>query len=85
MRGEDRRFIHCVGANAAYDGTQISDADLQAARVLYVGGYCLLASLTPDKVRHLFRRARAAGVTTVLDVVLPERESITTGCRLCCR
>lgn len=73
VRGEDRRFIHCVGANAAYDGTQISDTDLQAARVLYVGGYCLLASLTPDKVRRLFERARAAGVTTVLDVVLPEQ------------
>ncbi len=73
VRGEDRRFIHCIGANGAYDGTQISDADLQAARVLYVGGYCLLASLTPEKVLRLFERARAAGVTTVLDVVLPER------------
>lgn len=72
VQGEDRRFIHCVGANGAYDGTQISDADLQAARVLYVGGYCLLASLTPEKVHRLFERARAAGVITVLDVVLPE-------------
>ncbi len=73
VKGEDRRFIHCVGANAAYDGTQIADADLQAARVLYVGGYCLLSSLTPDKVQQLFERARSAGVTTVLDVVLPEQ------------
>jgi sugar/nucleoside kinase (ribokinase family) len=73
VKGEDRRFIHCVGANAAYDGTQISDADLQAAKVLYVGGYCLLESLTPKKVRQLFERARAVGVTTVLDVVLPEQ------------
>lgn len=73
VRGEDRRFIHCVGANAAYDGTQISDTDLQSARVLYVGGYCLLESLTPDKVRRLFERARSAGVITVLDVVLPEQ------------
>lgn len=73
VRGEDRRFIHCVGANAAYDGTQISDADLHAARVLYVGGYCLLESLTPEKVWRLFERARSAGVTTVLDVVLPEQ------------
>ena len=72
VKGEDRRFIHCIGANAAYDGTQISDADLQSARVLYVGGYCLLESLTSEKVRRLFERARQAGVTTVLDVVLPE-------------
>jgi len=73
VKGEDRRFIHCVGANGIYDGTQITDADLQAARVLYLGGYCLLASLSPEKVRHLFERARRAGVTTVLDVVLPEQ------------
>lgn len=75
VKGEDRRFIHCVGANAAYDGTQISDADLQSARVLYLGGYCLLESLTPEKVRRLFERAQLAGVTTVLDVVLPEQGS----------
>uniref|UniRef100_A0A7C4QTJ3 Carbohydrate kinase family protein n=1 Tax=Schlesneria paludicola TaxID=360056 RepID=A0A7C4QTJ3_9PLAN len=72
VRGEDRRFIHCIGANAAYDGTQISDADLQASRVLYLGGYCLLPGLVPDKVRALFQRARAAGAVTVLNVVLPE-------------
>lgn len=76
VQGEDRRFIHCVGANALYDGTQITDADLARTRVLYVGGYCLLETLTPARVIELFQRARAAGVTTMLDVVVGSR----TGC-----
>jgi sugar/nucleoside kinase (ribokinase family) len=72
VAGEDRRFIHCVGANAQYDGTQISDEAIRQAKVLYVGGFCLLDSLTPDRVIRLFKVARAAGVVTVLNVVLSE-------------
>lgn len=71
VRGEDRRFVHCMGTNALYDGTQITDADLHASRVLYLGGYGLLPGLVPEKVFVLFQRARAAGVLTVLNVVLP--------------
>lgn len=76
VRGEDRRFIHCVGANGLYDGTQVSDDDLQRTKVLYVGGYTLLDSLTPERVCQLFQRARAAGVLTVLDVVVGSRDQL---------
>lgn len=72
VRGEDRRFIHCVGANAEYDGTQLTAEDISAAKVLYVGGFGLLESMTPERVVRMFRLARDAGVTTILDVVLPE-------------
>jgi sugar/nucleoside kinase (ribokinase family) len=71
VQGEDRRFIHCVGANAEYDGTQLGDRLLQSARVLYVGGYGLMTAMTPERLIDLFRRARASDVITVLDVVLP--------------
>lgn len=71
VRGEDRRFIHCMGTNTLYDGTQITDADLAASRVLYLGGYGLLPGLIPEKVAVLFQRAHTAGVLTVLNVVLP--------------
>lgn len=74
VKGEDRRFIHCIGANGLYDGTQVTDADLAQTRLLYLGGYCLLDSLSPDRVAALFQRARKAGVTTVLDVVVAGRE-----------
>ena len=70
--GEDRRFIHCVGANAEYDGTRVTDSAIRDAKVIYVGGFCLLESLTPERVVRLFRIARQHGVATVLNVVLSE-------------
>lgn len=74
VQGEDRRFIHCIGANGLYDPTQITDDILRRHRILYVGGYCLLDSMSPERVAQLFQRARALGVTTVLDVVLGNRD-----------
>lgn len=72
VRGEDRRFIHCVGANAEYDGLQVTAEQIREARVLYVGGFGLLEALSPERVVRMFRLAREAGVITILDVVLPE-------------
>lgn len=72
VKGEDRRFIHCVGANAEYDGSQLTYEDIAAVKVLYVGGFGLLEGLTPAKVIRMFRMAREAKVVTVLDVVMPE-------------
>ena len=72
VAGEDRRFIHCVGANAEYDGTLIKEADIRNSRALYVGGFCLLESLTPERVIRLFRTAREVGTKTILNVVLSE-------------
>jgi sugar/nucleoside kinase (ribokinase family) len=71
VRGEDRRFIHCVGSNGVYDGSQITREQLGRCRSLYVGGYGLLESLTPEAVMRLFRTARELRVPTLLDVVLP--------------
>ena len=70
VRGADRRFIHAVGANAEFTGREISEAAIHRSRVLYVGGFGLNAALSGDNVAALFRTAREAGVTTVLDVVV---------------
>jgi sugar/nucleoside kinase (ribokinase family) len=77
VQGEDRRFIHCVGANAEYDGSEIQDDAIRKAKVLYVGGFCLLESLTPERVIRLFRVAREAGSMTMLNVVLSETTDTT--------
>jgi len=74
--GEDRRFIHTFGANALFDGTEVSDELLASAPVLYLGGYLLMPALTAEAVVELFRRAQAAGVTTVLDVAIPTAERL---------
>jgi len=71
VQGQDRRFIHAVGANATLRASDISIDLVRQAKVLYVGGYLLMPSLKNDDLAKLFQAARGYGVTTVLDVVLP--------------
>jgi sugar/nucleoside kinase (ribokinase family) len=74
VTGQDRRYIHSIGANADFG---IDDVDLEqvdGARVLYVGGYLLLPGLKQVALTQLFQFARQRGIKTVLDVagVRPE-------------
>ncbi len=69
VQGEDRRFIHTVGANAALVPGDIPIQRIRQAKVFYIGGYLLMPGLENDAMVELFHEARAAGVTTVLDVV----------------
>lgn len=71
VKGEDRRFIHTVGANAAFHAGDIPLDAVAGAKVLYVGGYLLMSGLRQESLLETFRQARRLGVKTVLDVVLP--------------
>jgi sugar/nucleoside kinase (ribokinase family) len=71
VQGEDRRFIHTLGANSEFRVSDIPGEQVLAAKVLYVGGYLLMSHFDHEPLASLFRQARAAGVKTVLDVVLP--------------
>lgn len=71
VTGEDRRFIHTVGANACLTVADIPWEQVRKCKALYVGGYLLLPGLAQSELTDLFRQARAAGVKTVLDVVMP--------------
>jgi sugar/nucleoside kinase (ribokinase family) len=71
VQGEDRRFIHAAGANARLRATDIPLARVRQTKVLYIGGYLLMPALEGEPLAALFRQARAAGVKTVLDIVLP--------------
>jgi sugar/nucleoside kinase (ribokinase family) len=75
VRHEDRRFIHSFGANGRFDGTEITSSLVCGAKVLYLGGFCLMPRLAADRVTELFRLARDAGVPTVLDVVIPDPQN----------
>ncbi len=70
VKGEDRRFIHAVGANADFTGTEIPAAAIENAKVVAVGGFGLNPALSGANVRTLFRQARRGGAATVLDVVI---------------
>ncbi len=76
VAGEDRRFIHCFGANAVFDGSEVNDELLSSAPVLYLGGYLLMPQLTADAVTDMFQRAQAVGVKTVLDVAVPDTDRL---------
>lgn len=69
VAGQDRRFVHAIGANAALRAADVPGDLLRSARLLYVGGYLVLPGLDPEELAGLLARARAHGVITVLDVV----------------
>jgi sugar/nucleoside kinase (ribokinase family) len=72
VQGEDRRFIHAAGANAVMTAENIPAALVEQCKVFYVGGYLLMPPLEQrGTLVKLFRKARAAGARTVLDVVVP--------------
>ncbi len=70
--GEDRRFVHVLGANTEFTGRELSEDAIASAAVLSVGGFGLVDALSPDNVKQMFSLARRHGVQTVLDVVLAE-------------
>lgn len=75
VRGEDRRFIHAIGANARFEADQGLVEAVSDARVVYVGGFGLMPGLTGPNVSRLFRAAREAGTITALDVVISDAQA----------
>lgn len=71
VEGEDRRFVHTIGANGKISAADIPFERVREAKVLYLGGYLLMPSLEGEALARLFRQARSQGVTTVVDVVVP--------------
>lgn len=65
-RGADRAILTYQGAIAALQAAQIGDTLLRRARHLHVASYFLQPGLQAG-LPDLFRRARAAGLTTSLD------------------
>ncbi len=70
VKGEDRRFIHAVGANVELTGLEVTDELLARTRAVAVGGFGLNPALSGDNAATLFQKARARGVLTLLDVVV---------------
>ncbi len=71
VRGQDRRYIHCFGANADFSIADIDAKVLDGARALYVGGYLAMPAFRPEHLVTLFREAKQRGLITALDVVIP--------------
>jgi sugar/nucleoside kinase (ribokinase family) len=77
VKGEDRRYIHCIGANADFTLKDISPEALNGARALYVGGFMAMPRFRPPDLTELFSAAKQRAMITILDVVVPAGVSIT--------
>ncbi len=71
VRGEDRRFIHTVGANSGFVAADLDAVLEYRPRVLHIGYFLILPNLDAQGLAERFRRARSAGTLTVLDVATP--------------
>ncbi len=69
--GEDRRYIHTIGANADFTVEDISLPLAMQAQVFVLGGYCVLPGLDSRHMAPLLNAMRENSVRTVLDVVVP--------------
>ena len=62
VRGEDRRFIHCVGANAGFVAADLDRCSSSPPRVLHIGYFLILPRPgRPANWPSGSRRARAQG------------------------
>jgi sugar/nucleoside kinase (ribokinase family) len=71
VAGQDRRFIHTFGANAAFTAADVPAERAKGCKVLYLGGYLLMERVLPGELAALLATARLAGAQVVLDVVTP--------------
>ena len=72
VEGQDRRYIHTFGANAAFTVGHIRRDWVAALKVFYLGGLFLMPAFRTTEFRGLLEFCRASGVTTVVDVVIPQ-------------
>ena len=71
VKAQDRRFIHTFGANSEFRARDLPLQLLDSVKVLYVGGYLAMPQLRQEELASVFAAARARGVKTVLDIVVP--------------
>jgi len=71
VRGDDRRFIHSLGANAGFVPRDLDQVLDPPPRVLHIGYFLILPELDADGLAERFARARKAGTLTLLDVATP--------------
>lgn len=70
VRGQDRRFIHLIGAYGEYRAEDIPLDAARQAKVLYVGYFLLMPALTAEGLIPVFDEVRQAGGKVVVDIAI---------------
>ena len=76
--GSDRCFLHHPGANDDFCADDVRDEDLRDARLFHFGYPPLMAGMFADngaQLTEMFRRVKSLGLTTSLDMALPDPDS----------
>ena len=63
----ERSFIHYIGANATLVETDVDFSIIEGAKVLDIAGTFLLPGLDGQPTANVLKKAKAMGVTTMLD------------------
>jgi sugar/nucleoside kinase (ribokinase family) len=74
----DRSFLHYPGANDAFDSNDIRYNVVDSASLFHFGYPPLMARMYAEdgaELAEMYRKAKATGVTTSLDMALPGAES----------
>lgn len=72
VEGEDRRYLHEFGANRCFSIRQIDRQWIAELDVFYVGGLFVMPGIVMSELIDLLAFCRENGVTTVVDVVVPQ-------------
>lgn len=76
--GVDRMFLHCPGANDTFSVNDVRYNVVAQARLFHFGYPPIMRSMFADggeQLAEIFRRAKDTGVTTSLDMALPDPAS----------
>jgi sugar/nucleoside kinase (ribokinase family) len=76
VAGQDRRYIHSFGANAAFTVSHIDRDWVRSLQVFYLGGLFLMPAFLPEELVDLLSFCRQHGVVSVVDVVIPQNTNI---------
>jgi sugar/nucleoside kinase (ribokinase family) len=76
VAGQDRRYIHSFGANAAFKVCHIDREWVRELSVFYLGGLFLMPAFYLEELLELLAFCRQHGVITVVDVVIPENTKL---------
>ena len=79
IQGEDRRFIHALGAGDRFTGEQVPWELIPENGIVVAAGYLKLRSWSDNALVEMFRETRQRQSTTVLNVCLPNHQNDIAG------
>ncbi|MFQ6130569.1 MAG: carbohydrate kinase family protein [Armatimonadota bacterium] len=76
VEGEDRRYVHSLGASGRFTGENVPDGLIPHSGVLFVGGYLKLAAWHDQALVGILDLARGRHSQVVLNVSIPREGGV---------